>query len=75
VATVPCPGALAVGPVPGHVYCSTPSTGVKAQTTSNGYVAVTPRTPSQAAIPATFLPQVRHRRPVLYNNNNNNNNN
>jgi len=61
----PCP--VAVGPVtpaglPGPIYSSTTASGAVVkpppQMTSNGYVAVTPRPPSQAAIPATLVPQV-----------------
>jgi len=69
---VPCAGAaVAVGPIPGHVpaavaagpggpYASTSSgSAVKTQMTSNGYVAMTPRPPSQAAaLPAQLVPQV-----------------
>ena len=64
VTTLPC--AVAVGPIPAQVpvgvtgpYSSSTSGGaVKPHMTSNGYVAMTPRPPSQAAMPATLVPQV-----------------
>lgn len=76
VATVPCAGggAVAVGPVAaGQVYCSASSVAaaVKPQPTSNGYVAMAPRPPSQAAMPATLLPQVGDTRPLLQGRTNN----
>jgi len=65
VATLPCAGAMPVGPITAHVpagiatpYSSTSSGTLKPQMTSNGYVAMTPRPPSQAGIPATLVPQV-----------------
>ena len=70
MATLPCAGAVAVGPIPAQVPAGVPAAGpfvttssgagaaAKPPMTPNGYVAVTPRSPSQAAMPATLVPQV-----------------
>jgi len=67
VATLPCAGAVAVGPIHAGVaagpFAPTSNGALKTQMSSNGYVAVTQRPPSQpAAMPATLLPQVSIRK-------------